>query len=198
MAEDGSSNLWNVLLIFVTLMLLIPEYLDFVVRFILSRDLNEAFGYLIALNAMLAVMVSVSRYIRDIAPLYATNEYILRLRKAFILLIISLTFVHMLAWTSFFYFHPLDIYSKHTVVEAMVAINYTTWLLFELYGIEILGVGGLDRLFTRVTFAMMLIVLPLLVILIAMWFPGPTLLTLLAVIIISAVYRLWENIKTYG
>ncbi len=198
MAKDDSSNVWNVLLTFVTLMLLIPEYLDFAARFVLSRDLNEAFGYLIALNAMLAIMVFVSRYIKDIAPSYATNEYILRLSKAIILVIVSLIFVHMLAWTSFFYFHSLDIYSKHTVVEAMVAINYATWLLFELYGIEILGVEGLDRSLTRVAFAVMLIVLPLLVILIAMWFPGPTMLTLLVVIIVSAAYSLWENIKTYG
>ena len=115
MANERASDVWSPVLVIVTLALLIPGYLDFVVKFALSRDLKELI-HLMALDTTLIIMVFVSEYIALLSKSKKDDRYIWRISEVTSYVVISLTIVLVLSWTSFFYFNPLRSCSKCTTV----------------------------------------------------------------------------------
>ncbi len=67
--------------------------------------------------------------------------------------------------------------------------------MFEAYGIKVWGVRGLRNPLVVIMFVISLVILPLLVTLVAMWFPGTVMSVLLCATIAVAIYELYKSVR---
>ncbi len=184
----------EVLMAIVTFALLVPNYLSFELKFMLSESPKQAFGYLLVADVTFIVIAALTSLFIKLFRLSKGDTEGLRyfiesLRETLAFIVISLNIALLISWYSFFMINrdiPLV-----TFVPACI-INYIT-VLASL----VLIITGLEGEKINKATAIAIVTAPLLVLLIPFLYPPLSpfvLMILLMIILVSVIFYLWREI----